>query len=108
MNWSAGKAKGYCGWVVPPQRTSLASSCSRAKMHTRIDGVDVAERPFPVSSKRCPAGTIRHTSRTMAVELSEKLFSNAAGWEAMKRGRAYLEQGQVLSSFWEEPLLRGL
>ena len=44
----------------------------------------------------------------MPVELSERLLSNAAGWEAMKRARAYLEQEQVLSSFWEPPLLRGV
>src|SRR5262245_1571566 len=44
----------------------------------------------------------------MPVELTERLLSNAAGWEAMKRARAYLEQDQVLSSFWEPPLLRGV
>jgi superfamily II DNA or RNA helicase len=44
----------------------------------------------------------------MPVEITERLLSNAAGWEAMKRARAYLEQEQVLSSFWEPPLLRGV
>ena len=44
----------------------------------------------------------------MAVELNESLLSKAAGWEAMKMARAYLAQGQVLSSFWEPPLLRGV
>ena len=44
----------------------------------------------------------------MPVELTEKLLSNAAGWEVMKRARAYLEQGQVISSFWNAPLLRGV
>lgn len=44
----------------------------------------------------------------MPVELTESLLSNAAGWEAMKMARAYLAQGQVLSSFWEPPLLRGV
>jgi superfamily II DNA or RNA helicase len=44
----------------------------------------------------------------MAVELTESLFSKAAGWEAMKRARAYLEQDQVLSSNWTEPVLKGV
>lgn len=44
----------------------------------------------------------------MSVELTEKLLSDAAGWEAVKRARAYITQGQVLSSFWEAPLLRGV
>ena len=34
----------------------------------------------------------------MSVELTEALLSQAAGWDVMKRARAYLEQGQVLSS----------
>ena len=44
----------------------------------------------------------------MSVELTEGLLSKAAGWEVMKRARAYLEQGQVLSSYWSPPLLRGV
>lgn len=44
----------------------------------------------------------------MALELTEALLSQAAGWEAMKLARAYLDQGKVLSSFWEPPLLRGV
>ena len=44
----------------------------------------------------------------MSVELTESLLSKAAGWDVMKRARAYLEQGQVLSSFWGPPLLRGV
>jgi superfamily II DNA or RNA helicase len=44
----------------------------------------------------------------MSVELTEALLKDAAGWEAMKMARAYLAQGQVLSSFWEPPLLRGI
>ena len=44
----------------------------------------------------------------MPVELTEALLSNAAGWEVMKRARAYLEQGEVLSSHWSPPLLRGV
>src|SRR5206468_5719194 len=39
---------------------------------------------------------------------TESLLSNAAGWEAMKMARAYLQQGQVLSSHWAPPLLRGV
>ena len=44
----------------------------------------------------------------MAAELTEALLVKAAGWEVIKRARAYLEQGQVLSSYWEPPLLRGV
>jgi len=44
----------------------------------------------------------------MSVELTEALLSTASGWEVMKRARAYLEQGEVLSSFWKPPLLRGV
>jgi superfamily II DNA or RNA helicase len=44
----------------------------------------------------------------MPAELTESLLSKAAGWEAMKRARAYLEQDQVLSSNWSPPLLKGV
>lgn len=44
----------------------------------------------------------------MPVELTEALLSKAAGWDVMKRARAYIEQGQVISSFWAPPLLRGV
>jgi hypothetical protein len=44
----------------------------------------------------------------MSVDLTEALLRDAAGWEAMKMARAYLAQGQVLSSFWEPPLLGGV
>lgn len=44
----------------------------------------------------------------MSVELTESLLAQAAGWEAMKRARAYLAQGQVVSSYWAPPLLRGV
>ncbi len=44
----------------------------------------------------------------MSVELSEALFQKAAGWDVVKRAHAYLEQGQVLSSYWAPPLLRGV
>ncbi len=42
------------------------------------------------------------------MQLTENLLREAAGWEVMKRARFYLEQGQVLSSFWAPPLLRGV
>jgi len=44
----------------------------------------------------------------MSAELTEALFMNAAGWDVVKRARAYLEQGHVLSSYWAPPLLRGV
>ena len=44
----------------------------------------------------------------MPVELTETLLSTAAGWEVMKRARAHLEQGEVISSHWSPPLLRGV
>ena len=44
----------------------------------------------------------------MSVELTEALLAKAAGWDAIKRARAYLEQGQVVSSSWVPPLLRGV
>ena len=44
----------------------------------------------------------------MSVELTEPLLIKAAGWDVMKRARAYLEQDQVLSSHWAPPLLRGV
>ncbi len=44
----------------------------------------------------------------MAVELTEALLAKSAGWDVVKRARAYLEQGQVVSSHWGPPLLRGV
>ncbi|MEJ0090486.1 MAG: SNF2-related protein [Limisphaerales bacterium] len=44
----------------------------------------------------------------MSAELTEALFTQAAGWDAVKRARAYLAQGHVLSSYWAPPLLRGV
>src|SRR5688500_4561585 len=44
----------------------------------------------------------------MAVELSEAFFAKIAGWEAMKRARAFLEMDQVLSSNWTPPILKGV
>ena len=44
----------------------------------------------------------------MSAELTDDLLIKAAGWEVIKLARAYLVQGQVLSSYWEPPLLRGV
>jgi superfamily II DNA or RNA helicase len=44
----------------------------------------------------------------MSVELTDKFFSDVAGWQAVKQARAYLAQGQVVSSNWSPPLLRGV
>jgi superfamily II DNA or RNA helicase len=44
----------------------------------------------------------------MSTQLTESLLSKAAGWDVIKRARAYLAQGQVLSSYWAPPLLRGV
>ena len=44
----------------------------------------------------------------MPAELTEALLMKAAGWDVVKRARAYLEQGQVVSSYWAAPLLRGV
>ncbi len=44
----------------------------------------------------------------MSIELTEKLLSEAAGWDVMKFARATLAQGQVVSSYWAPPLLRGV
>src|SRR6185312_3937305 len=44
----------------------------------------------------------------MSIELTEKLLSDAAGWDVMKFARAALAQGQVVSSYWAPPLLRGV
>lgn len=43
-----------------------------------------------------------------AVELTEAFLAKIAGWEAMKRARALLESGKVLSSNWTPPILRGV
>lgn len=42
------------------------------------------------------------------IVLTEKLLAEMAGWEAMKHARGYLEAGQVLSSNWTPPLLKGV
>ena len=43
-----------------------------------------------------------------AVELNEPFLAKIAGWEVMKKARALLEQGTVLSSNWTPPLLKGV
>src|SRR5688572_31619702 len=42
------------------------------------------------------------------VELTEKFLAELAGWEVMKRARAYQDAGQTLSAAWEPPVLRGV
>src|SRR5512135_1164266 len=42
------------------------------------------------------------------VELTEAFLAKIAGWEAMKKARALLDQGAVLSSNWTPPLLKGV
>jgi superfamily II DNA or RNA helicase len=42
------------------------------------------------------------------VELTEPFLAKIAGWEAMKKARALLEQDAVLSSNWSPPLLKGV
>jgi len=44
----------------------------------------------------------------MSVELTEPFLAEIAGWDVMKRARAYLALGQVASSYWAPPLLRGV
>ena len=44
----------------------------------------------------------------MSVELTEALLVKAAGWDVVKRARASIEQGHVISSYWAPPLLRGV
>lgn len=44
----------------------------------------------------------------MPVEFTDKFFSDIAGWQAVKLARAFLAQGQVVSSNWSPPLLRGV
>lgn len=44
----------------------------------------------------------------MPVEITEKFLSDTAGWEAVKLARAFLAQGQVVSSNYSPPLLRGV
>lgn len=44
----------------------------------------------------------------MPTELTEGLLSDAAAWDVMKFARATLAQGQLVSSHWATPLLRGM
>jgi superfamily II DNA or RNA helicase len=41
-------------------------------------------------------------------ELSDAFFMKSAGWEAVKRARALLAEGKVISSNWTPPLLKGV
>ncbi|MGB0578427.1 MAG: DEAD/DEAH box helicase [Limisphaerales bacterium] len=41
------------------------------------------------------------------IELSEKLLSNAGGWQAMKEARGILKAGRVLAAEWNPPNLLG-
>ena len=41
-------------------------------------------------------------------ELTEAFFAKSAGWEAVKKARALLAGGKVLSSNWTPPLLKGV
>ncbi len=41
------------------------------------------------------------------VELTEKFLGQIAGWQAMQEARALLQTGQVLSSNWTPPVLKG-
>ncbi|MEW6159858.1 MAG: SNF2-related protein [Verrucomicrobiota bacterium] len=43
-----------------------------------------------------------------AVELNEKFLVKIAGWEAVKQARSLLERGNVLSSNWTPPILKGV
>ncbi|MFM7100195.1 MAG: SNF2 helicase associated domain-containing protein, partial [Verrucomicrobiota bacterium] len=42
------------------------------------------------------------------VQLTEAFFQKAAGWEAVQQARQLLAGGQVLSSHWSPPLLKGV
>ncbi|HKQ37876.1 MAG TPA: SNF2-related protein [Verrucomicrobiae bacterium] len=44
----------------------------------------------------------------MSVELTDAFFAKIAGWEAMKRARAMVGTGHVLSSNWSPPVLKGV
>jgi superfamily II DNA or RNA helicase len=44
----------------------------------------------------------------MSVELTDAFLAKAAGWEAMKRARAMVAAGYVLSSNWSPPVLKGV
>ncbi|HSH94186.1 MAG TPA: SNF2-related protein [Roseimicrobium sp.] len=40
--------------------------------------------------------------------LTEELLGKIGGWEAVKKARGYVETGQVLSSNWTPPVLKGV
>src|SRR5436309_1668928 len=75
--------------------------CERLGVASQIQGT--YSRKF-----QCWKGRLCGIVDGMALALTEALFSKAAGWEAMKRARDYLELEQVLSSDWTPPLLKGV
>ena len=44
----------------------------------------------------------------MSVELTDAFFAKIAGWEPVKRARAMVAAGHVLSSNWSPPVLKGV
>ena len=48
-----------------------------------------------------------NTRRVSEIELTEKLLSNAGGWQAMKEARGILKAGRVLAAEWNPPNLLG-
>ena len=44
----------------------------------------------------------------MAIELTERLLMDAAGWQAVKLARALLESGRVVSAAYSPPVLKGV
>jgi superfamily II DNA or RNA helicase len=42
------------------------------------------------------------------IDLTEAFLAKIAGWEAVKQARGLLERGQVLSSNWSPPILKGV
>ncbi len=43
-----------------------------------------------------------------AVEITERLLSDAGGWQALKEGRGLWEAGKVEGAAYEPPFLRGM
>src|SRR5581483_2397515 len=50
----------------------------------------------------------KYLSNMTAVELNEKLLTEAGGWQAMKHARALCDSGRVLSAAYTPPLLKGV
>lgn len=42
------------------------------------------------------------------IDLTESFLAKIAGWDAMKVARSFIERGQVLSSNWTPPILKGV